>query len=361
MDKTIQNYKLFLLNQFDLNEAEKMSRMEFVKLIASCVVSYMGKDNLPRTNPDKQHILSYTRQLLYSFQSNKQMMPQFVVDGLKQEICHNFSHDIQTSLIVCVQKSKPEVVETLIHSGADVNYQDATDKTPLMYAVTGINEYTPEIIDILIKNGADIQAERNDGQQVLHCLKPSEKDDITIAVVNKLIQHNANIYATDNKGYTPLMQAVRTSCVPYVKRIINEIGKTLPKPERNKTLKYCLNQCNVYGSTALFYAILRDQPEMIKLLVNNGADLQLKTGRNCNSPLMEAISEGHLVATKTLIECGAQIDENVLIFLSDIMIQQRRSVKFPQLKKIEKYIKGQTRPVKKAFCRFKQFPTNEKE
>ena len=282
MDKLIQNYKLFLLNQFDLNEAKKMSRIAFMQLISSCVVAYMGKNNLARTNPDKQYILNYTRHLLNDFQRNEQMMPQSVVDSLKQEVCPDFSHDIQTSLMACVQKAKPQVIETLIQAGADVNHKDGNGKTPLMYAVAYINEHTSEIIDILVKNGADIKAETNDGQQVLHCLKPSENDETTITVINKLIQYDADIYASDNKGYTPLMQAVRSSCVPYVKKIINEIGKTLPKSERTKILKYCINQQNIYGSTALFYAVLRNQSEVIKLLALNVADLQMLASNYTN-------------------------------------------------------------------------------
>ena len=358
MDKIIQDYKLYLLNQFSIHSAEKMSRIEFMKLISTSVVSYMKKNDLVRISSDKQRILQYTRELLFDFQKDNTITPNDKVNELKQEICPNFVHDIQTSFFVAVQQATISAIENLIHLGADVNGKDATGQTSLMYAVHNMNEHTPEIIDVLIKNGANIHAETTNGEQVLHCLKAAENSEITMAVVNKLIQYGADIYASNKKGYTPLMQAVRSSCLPYAKKIINTIGKDLPKSERTKMLKYCINQHNNYGSTALYYAILRNQPEMIKLLVENGADLQLKTSGNVKTPLMEAISEGRLLAVKALVESGAKINDEVLSFLPNVVAQQRYSAKFQEIKEIEKYIKAQVCFMKKVFHWMMKSKTN---
>lgn len=359
MEDIIQNYKLYLLNQFDLNEAEKMSRITFMKLISTCIVSYLSKNNLSRQNPDKQCIINYTRRLLYNFHRNEQEIPKQVVDTLKQEICPDFSHDIQTSLMVCVQKSTPQVIETLINAGANVNHKDADGKTPLMYAVSNIHSHTPEIIDLLIKNGADVKAETNKKATVFHCLKPSDNEDETIAVFDKLQSLDADMFAMDAYCYTPLMQMVRTNSLLLVKRMMSRAVHTLPASERTKILKNYINKQNAFGFNALHFAISHNQTDMIKILVEHGADLKSKDTRG-RTPLMFAINELHLPAVQTLVECGAKIDDETLKFLQNVKANKDIN-DFNLMQNIEKYIKSQTSPMKKAIHWFVRAKTREKE
>ena len=361
MEDIIQKYKLYLLNQFDLNEAEKMSRIEFMKLVSTCVVSYLNKTDSSRAMPKKQRILNYTRQVLWSFHKNEQETPKQILDTLKQEICPDFSHDIQTSLMVCVQKSTPQVIETLINAGANVNHKDAEGKTPLMYAVGNIHSHTPEIIDLLIKNGADIKAETNKKATVFHCLKSSDNEDETIAVFDKLQMQGADMFAMDEYCYTPLMQMVRRNSLSLVKRVMSRAVHTLPKADRTKILKNYINQKNAFGYDALFYAIVRNQPDMIKVLVENGADLKNKDSRN-RTPLMVAIAELNLPAVQTLVECGAKIDEETLNFFQDVKTKTKRDlVRYGRMQYVERYLKNQIKPMQKAIRWFVRPKTREKE
>lgn len=75
----------------------------------------------------------------------------------------------QTSLVIAIIKSFPEIVEILIKAGANVNIKDNLGWTPLMYAATkfGSGRNIPDnlkMIDLLLKNGAKIKEKSNKGE-----------------------------------------------------------------------------------------------------------------------------------------------------------------------------------------------------
>lgn len=63
------------------------------------------------------------------------------------------------------------------------------------------------------------------------------------------------------------------------------------------------------GYGALFWAVVCRNPELINLLLDNDADINIKTHRNTGglTPLHQAVSVNHSVEAEILIRRGADI------------------------------------------------------
>ena len=89
----------------------------------------------------------------------------------------------------------------------DINAVDKMGWPPLPYACRGDKGEHPEKVLRLLKLGADINVQSRKGKTALHCAAKAG----FIKVVNLLIEKGANIDATDNKGETPLFEALRST------------------------------------------------------------------------------------------------------------------------------------------------------
>lgn len=151
----------------------------------------------------------------------------------------------------------PERLATLIASGANVNATDAQGVTPLMALVENSEHpNTLALIDQLIAAGANINAQDHNGLTALHhvfkrqsnisvplyethgngAVEPVYEEqrqpdgtrlqvhkcemvlglqrdwDLMYNIVDRLIQHGANIHLTNSDGYTPFLYALEQCC-----------------------------------------------------------------------------------------------------------------------------------------------------
>ncbi len=72
--------------------------------------------------------------------------------------------------------------------------------------------------------------------------------------------------------------------------------------------KIDINAQNERGFTALMRAAEYQRTEVVTLLLENGADVNIKNKRNNRTALMEASSSGNIVIIKQLVERGAEIN-----------------------------------------------------
>ncbi len=149
----------------------------------------------------------------------------------KGAIVQPYSKDL---LDHAVSSDRIDIVNLLFENGADPNkapriYDDGSDMSkllksygvpskdinafdfmgwpPLPYACRGDKGEHPEKVIRLLKLGADINVQSSKGKTALHCAAKAG----FIKVVNLLIEKGANIDATDNKGETPLFEALRST------------------------------------------------------------------------------------------------------------------------------------------------------
>jgi len=107
----------------------------------------------------------------------------------------------------------------------------------------------------LLENGADVEAENVDGLRPIHYAVRTGLVELV-----ELIQHCANVDAADVYGNRPLHDAACHG-LNVVQSLVHNGAK--------------VNAQNVDGKTPLHVAIERQQSEVIKFLLNAGADVGL--------------------------------------------------------------------------------------
>ena len=70
-----------------------------------------------------------------------------------------------------------------------------------------------------------------------------------------------------------------------------------------------VNQPDKYGRTPLHVAAAVDYPEMVQFLVQRGADLHAKTGKELQTPVHFAARNDATSSLKMLMKCGADITD----------------------------------------------------
>ena len=144
----------------------------------------------------------------------------------------------------------------------DINAPDKMGWPPLPYACRGDKGEHPEKVLRLLKLGADIEVRSSKGKTALHCAAKAG----FLKVINVLIENGANIDAVDNKGETPLYEAIRST--------IKNREKQRAALEALLTQGANLNVKNRMGLTPLQVAQqmrMTDSEEIVALLKKYGA------------------------------------------------------------------------------------------
>jgi ankyrin repeat protein len=208
----------------------------------------------------------------------------------------------QTALMWASARRHPEMMRLLIAKGADVNarstvrdYQrhvtaegrpkslDSGGLTPLLYAA---RENCHACADVLLTSGADINLPDPDGVSPLLVAIMNANWDLA----NQLIAAGADVNQWDIFGETPLFTAVnshtrrdggRNSIDPINKTTGIEIVKTLLARGADPNMQLFFKPANLAGNTntrgttALIRAANNGDVEVVKLLLEHGADASI--------------------------------------------------------------------------------------
>ncbi len=107
----------------------------------------------------------------------------------------------------------------------------------------------------LLAQGANINAKERPWGLTPLLIAP----DVSREMVHFLLEQGADVNAADREGITVLMRAVHSRDAENVKEVLN----FLPKLEAKGT----------WNNTALTYAVVQGNPNMVKALIDAGADL----------------------------------------------------------------------------------------
>ncbi|XP_063416209.1 ankyrin repeat domain-containing protein 50-like [Mytilus trossulus] len=158
-----------------------------------------------------------------------------------------------TPLMIASKYGHIDITQVLIKAGANINSVDLNGMTSLMLAcMGGFNN----MINVLIENGADINRSDHNDWTPLLAYANSQHDNPEI--INFLIKKGANSNALTKDKVSSLMMASFRGHLNIVKQLIK--------------LRMDVNHPDVYGKTAIFSACLSGNVDIVRTLIDNGAD-----------------------------------------------------------------------------------------
>ena len=229
-------------------------------------------------------------------------------------------NDIDAEFLMAVKKGNLEQVNSLLNSGADVNTAQKDGTSALAWAVYNNNK---ELVDLLIRSGedgADIDAANEYGFNPLHLACMNQNPEI----ISILLKAGANPNNSKWTGESPLMTCANTGTTDAVKTLLDQ-GADVNSVETTQQ------------QTALMWAVAEKHPQVVKLLVERGANINavskltpepepfmVKTpgsmGQNFPSTLrfreatggftalLFAAQQGDLESAKILLDAGADME-----------------------------------------------------
>lgn len=203
-----------------------------------------------------------------------------------------------TPLISAARQRHDDMIKLLIELGADVNLAKSDGTTPLIAAAS--RDHVPSI-KVLLEHGADVE---KPGPQGFRALPLAIADD-NYEAAKALIEAGAKVNEPSGaEGLTPLMVAAAQTApaegamfLPSSTRPI-DIAKSLIERGAN------VNAQSTKGVTALMIAATHNNPPMIGLLMESGADASLKDDQGQTATDV-AERNGNIESAQAIMVLGA--------------------------------------------------------
>ncbi len=195
-------------------------------------------------------------------------------------------------LFLAVQNGNAGIVTALLKAGADPNTLAESGETILM---TAASTGKPEVVSLLLEAGALIDARDPEFKQTALMIAVREGQT---AVVEQLLRHGTEVDARTRVGPTPVYfpPCKGTGCGSEGVGI-NRSG--VPHRGERHDAKG--------GMTALLYAARDGRLDEARLLLDFGADIELREANEI-TPLLMALLNNQLDVANLLLDYGAEIN-----------------------------------------------------
>ncbi|KAJ6517624.1 hypothetical protein DFH09DRAFT_1098924 [Mycena vulgaris] len=202
-----------------------------------------------------------------------------------------------------VSYSHTDAVRILLKNGADINAMDMTYGTAMDVALA--SQYSHDIFWVLIEHGADVNTGGEHGTPMHRAI---HHNDYILA--RFLIQHNANVHALGGTGHTALYTAASLGHLEIIRLLVENGANT-----------------NAKGGIALIAAARNGHYEAVRLLIAHGAEVNPTGLENRGvTALHVAAAGGHDEIARFLIEHGADKEARQKSGLSKpVTVPYRRS------------------------------------
>jgi len=215
-----------------------------------------------------------------------------VVESLIENGANFEPQDRDRALLDAAWRGFDDLVNLLIKKGANVNARDSIDYSPLLQAVIGGSRHSARatIVQSLIDNGAIFESGEKDKALVQAAFNGS------VEIVKMMIKFGANVNAADKYHRSPLFAAVTSNRFePEIVQSLTDSGAIWEPQDRDE---------------ALFKAAKAGSLDVIKILITNGADVNLRD-KNQSTTILEAVkgSKPHRAQTvQYLMDHGAKLE-----------------------------------------------------
>jgi uncharacterized protein len=215
--------------------------------------------------------------------------------------------DGSTPLQWAVYEEDVAEVTRLLAAGADVTLANNYGVTPMSLAAEVAHT---EILKLLLKAGADVESPNPDGMTSLLAVARTGNVDAARA----LLEFGANVNARENwGGQTPLMWASARRHPEMMRLLIGNgadvnARSTVRDYQRHVTAEGRPKNLDSGGFTPLLYATRENCMACVEVLLGHGADINLPDPDGV-SPLHLAIMNANWDVARRLLEAGADVNQ----------------------------------------------------
>ncbi|KAK6182610.1 hypothetical protein SNE40_010255 [Patella caerulea] len=225
-----------------------------------------------------------------------------------------------TPLHIAVLYSDVKLIDYLLSNGSNINIGDGTNRTPL-YLATAIGRL--DVIDFLLTKGADPDIQSSSKRTAI--MEAICRQDLP--GVQRLIESGCNLDLVDIKGSSVLYFAITARGAN-----LNIISALLDAGAD-------VNKTNGKGAPVLMVAVALKQAEIVQLLYNAGADINMKDSSGRTAFHYTAEDNGSRRSTKIrnfLLSHGADPDSPDKKGMTPL----QKAVKFGNLRLVERLLKA---------------------
>ncbi|MES2623646.1 MAG: ankyrin repeat domain-containing protein [Pseudomonadota bacterium] len=215
--------------------------------------------------------------------------------------------DGSTPLQWAVYEGDVERVKSLLSEGADIAVANNYGSNAMQLAAEVANT---EILELLLDAGANADSPNPEGQTALMLVARTGN----VEAAKLLISHDATVDARETWGQqTALMWASARRHPEMMELLLTEgadvDAQSLHRDyKRHVTAEGRAKSMDTGGLTPLMYAVRENCLSCLEVLIKHEVDLD-KPDPDGMSPLVLAIHNGHWDISKRLIEAGADVDQ----------------------------------------------------
>ncbi|CAH1790043.1 unnamed protein product [Owenia fusiformis] len=228
----------------------------------------------------------------------------------------------QTALHIALQKGYMSMARKIMNrKGTLLNIEDHKGRTCLHIAATKGNT---EIIRMLVKRSVRVEMLNENGQNALHMAVKGGH----LGSVEELCVAQTGLNVLDSDGRAPLHIALIHKEEAIAKMLIERgVDVNIASAPNSSTPLHiaaskglqkslsCLishdavvNRKDKRGSVPLHRACMFGQKDIVKILLENSSNVDVRMGRACISPLMIAIEKENINIIKMLLDKGANVN-----------------------------------------------------
>lgn len=237
---------------------------------------------------------------------------------LQKDVDPSAKHNGTPAVAYAVQNENEVMLRLLLDYGADINSRRSDDKSLIHIAVLTRNEVTTRL---LLERSANIESIDSDGNRPLHL---AIQGDLP-AIVKLLLDNGARPEVQNNAGNWPLHMAIAMNNQLIVDLLLDK-GAAVEAPNKQDDQPLHLAVANGHqgiaslllqqGASLEVPSLDREYPihraaiggdAMMRFLLQKGASIKSQT-KYGSTPLHLAAAMGHLETVKLLLEIGADIE-----------------------------------------------------
>ena len=246
-----------------------------------------------------------------------------LISLLKLGVPLNNNYSGQTILHVGVKTKDVDIVKILLEWGMEPNIIAKVNGWTPAHTAAYIN--SPEMIDLLVEHGANLDIKNYKGKTPLQLAY----DNMYVEVTRALLKGNAKPIKLGSeyeeneeiKNMIRTQEAMFKDHEPLWQNLIKNVKKqNVDKVrERLNDPNIKINYIDSYNKTALHYAVENNDYDMAKLLLENGANPNVRNNYSRRTPILLAIDNNNYDMVELLLDhdsnpnrIGLHKDRNVL-------------------------------------------------